>query len=498
MISMKFSNWLKEDNLQFLNEALAGIVAINMGALLTEGRRDPDRLRNAVVTRNRKFTPPTRDLFDTDDQYKAKIDQAKQDHQLSMGKRPEWKGCEITPISSYDKEIRALQIYAGESADHFAQVLLFSPLSANVNFAKHWDNFPVVMTVLVTEFPDKIKPKRVSDKGKTPVEILQDRLAWFDQTKYGLGATVAGWKYDTIVYVWNNRQKLKAKMDAIHNKGGSDADLIMAMQEIPGVAPVKAGFIAQLIYGRAGCIDTHNIDIYSRVFPDLKDELQSDLWQKTKNKSGLNQDSTRKAVDRYTGTLGKLKDRGIGTKELWDVWVDFVGHMYKAILDGGKGLYAEIGPALNPKDPKYADLITTVPKERILASGKKQHGNQIGVDTITGSSAGGGASMTHDLPAHHPHDMLKHLHKATRGDKDALPFATAVRREPKLMGPKPAGLHYFGPAINQDSGEVDPDRLKDLIKGYGREGVEKMKRKMATKAALKQEKELERSMFDNQ
>ncbi|MFT2598320.1 hypothetical protein ACMWP3_26035, partial [Escherichia coli] len=77
-------------------------------------------------------------------------------------KRPDWKGCPITPISSYDKEIRALQIYAGQSADHFAQVLLFSPLSANVNFAKHWDNFPVVMTVLVTEFPDKIKPKRAA------------------------------------------------------------------------------------------------------------------------------------------------------------------------------------------------------------------------------------------------------------------------------------------------------------------------------------------------
>ncbi|MGG2382983.1 hypothetical protein, partial [Salmonella enterica] len=86
--------------------------------------------------------------------------------------------------------------------------------------------------------------------------------------------------------------------------------------------------------------------------------------------------------------------------------------MYKAILDGGKGLYAEIGPALNPKDPKYAGLITTVSKERMLATGKKQQGNIVGVDTITGSPSGGGASMTHDLPAHHPHDMLKQLHRA--------------------------------------------------------------------------------------
>lgn len=353
------------------------------------------------------------------------------------------------------------------------------------------------MTVLVTEFPDKIKAKKASDKGKTPVEILQDRLAWFDQTKYGLGATVAGWKYNTIVYVWNNRHELKSKMDAIHKGGGSDADLIMAMQAIPGVAPVKAGFIAQLIYGRAGCIDTHNIDIYSRAFPDLKGELKDSLWQKKSGKNDNPEDlpANRDSVERYTGTLSKLKDRGIGTKELWDVWVDFVGHMYKAILDGGKGLYSEIGPALNPKDPKYADLITTVPKERMLATGKKQQGDKVGVDTITGSNAGGGASMTHDLPAHHPHEMLKHLHKAARGDKDALPFATAVRREPKMMGPQPAGLHYFGPAIDQDSGDVDPDRLKDLLKGYGNEGVEKMKRKMARKATIKQDKDSRQSLF---
>ncbi len=499
---MKFKSWFEEEKLQFLDEALAGIVAINVGSLL-EGRKEPDRLRNAVVNQDRIFTNPTRGLFDTDDEYKSTIDQAKQAHQISSGKRPDWKGCAVTPISAYDKEIRALQIYAGESADHFAQVLLFSPLSANVNFAKHWDNFPVVMTVLVTEFPDKIKPKRASDKGKTPVEILQDRLAWFDQTKYGLGATVAGWKYNTIVHVWNNRHELKAKMDSIHKSGGSDADLIMAMQEIPGVAPVKAGFIAQLIYGRAGCIDTHNIDIYSRAFPDLKGELRDDLWQKNRGKKGEDdgggiEDSsaTRKAVDRYAGTLGKLKERGIGTRELWDVWVDFVGHMYKAILDGGKGLYAEIGPALNPKDPKYADLITTVPKERILATGKKQQGDKVGVDTITGSNSGGGASMTHDLPAHHPHEMLKQLHKAARGDSDTLPFATAVRREPKMMGPQPAGLHYFGPAINQDTGDVDPDRLRDLLRGYGSEGVEKMKKKMARKELLRQAQQSQRSLFD--
>ena len=38
---------------------------------------------------------------------------------------------------------------------------------------------------------------------------------------------------------------------------------------VPGAQPVKAGFLMQLLWGKAGCIDTHNIDIYSKVFPDL-------------------------------------------------------------------------------------------------------------------------------------------------------------------------------------------------------------------------------------
>lgn len=490
---MHFKNWLGESRLRFLYEALTGLRDM-YSFPLAEARKDPARLRNAG-TGGKLFVPPTRDLFSTDDEHDANVEAERQKHAAvqDAGKRKEWKGCPVTPISSYDKEIKALQVFAQSSADHFAQVLLFSPLSANVNFGKHWDNFPVVMTILVTEFPDKIKPTKAVDKGKSPVEILQSRLAVYDTPKYGLGATVAGWKYNTIVHVWNNRHELKAKLDGIHKGGGSDADLIMAMQEIPGVAPVKAGFIAQLIYGRAGCIDTHNIDIYSKAFPDMAGELDDSLWGKKKGgKKGedeFDHPANRDSIERYTGTLDKLRGRGIGTRELWDVWVDFVGHMYKAILDGGKGLYADIGPALNPEDPKYAGLKATIPKERMLATGKKMNGNVIGIDTISGSDAGGGASLTHDLPAHEPHDMLKHLHKAEIGDKDALPFATAVKRDPKMMGPRPAGLHYFGPAMSQD-GEVDPDRLRDLLQGYGDQGIAKMQRKMRKKADDK------RTLFD--
>jgi hypothetical protein len=288
--------------------------------------------------------------------------------------------------------------------------------------------------------------------------------------------------------VWNNRHELKHKLENIADKGGSDADLIMAMKDIPGVKPIKAGFIAQLLYGRAGCIDTHNIDIYSRAFPELKGELNDKLWQKYGGKDDIN---TKKTVAAYTGTLDKLKQRGIGTKELWDVWVDFVGRMYEAILEGG--VYKKTGPALNPNDPKYQQLKTRVPKERILSTGKKEKGNIVGIETISGADSGGGASLTHDLPRHHPHDIIQQLYKQHRGDPDAQDYASAIIRQPKLMGEKPAPIHYFEPALDPASGQVDPDRMKDLLRGFGTLGAKEMKRRMARDAMKKAEKS--RSLF---
>lgn len=100
---MEFRSWLKEDGLYFLDQALAGIVAINIGAL-TEGRKEPDRLRNAVVSQDRAFTPPTRGLFDTEDDYAANVDQARKIHQISSGKRPEWSGFQLPQLARMIKK----------------------------------------------------------------------------------------------------------------------------------------------------------------------------------------------------------------------------------------------------------------------------------------------------------------------------------------------------------------------------------------------------------
>ena len=41
-----------------------------------------------------------------------------------------------------------------------------------------------------------------------------------------------------------------------------DASLLAWYTQVPGIGIVKAGFIVQLLHGRTGCLDTHNLRIY--------------------------------------------------------------------------------------------------------------------------------------------------------------------------------------------------------------------------------------------
>jgi hypothetical protein len=41
-----------------------------------------------------------------------------------------------------------------------------------------------------------------------------------------------------------------------------DVALVDALSRMPALGLVKAGFVAQLVYGRVGCLDTHNLALY--------------------------------------------------------------------------------------------------------------------------------------------------------------------------------------------------------------------------------------------
>jgi hypothetical protein len=410
----KFKSWLSKSDIN-CNEAY---ILSEIFSILLEGRNDAEVLRNKKQDKHKQL-----DLFST--------------------KKPEIVdalSCPITPLSGYERHIKKIQDFAQSGPDQFAQVLMFSPLSANANFAVHWDNFYVLMIILKHYFPKTVK--------KEELEAVVDG---FGDYLHSMGASIYGWKFDHIEYIWNNREKLMGEFNELNSK--NDLHKIIArLSRIPGVQPVKAGFVAQLIYGKAGCIDTHNIDIYGKVFPELKDDLEPKKW----TLKGGNE----KGVENYTKLLDKLQDRGIGTKQLWDVWVDFVENFYKHITKHGKGYYGDYGSGLDPNDPIYQALKNVVIPKTGIGRNKKS----VFVPLVSGKH-GMGASATHlPMDADDALDQFDKMYrKGEKGSEAAgsVPFRTDKFGRPidptSGLSDMPSSLYYFGNAMN------DPDRIRDVI-----------------------------------
>ena len=403
---MEFKDWIN------FYEGVVGYVA---AACIIEGRRVPEALRSKDFSST---------LFDEPKQI--------------LGA----DACPINPLSGYDTHIKSIQKFAFSGPDQFAQTMLFSPLSANVPFSKHWDNFQVLMMILKHYFPNKVDTQK-----------LRYIVDAFNTKYHAMAHTISGFKYDTIAYIWNDREKLFNELPKLSEEG-DDEKLIRRLSKIPGVRPVKAGFIAQLLFGKAGCIDTHNIDIYTKVFPDMADEFNVNKWD--------GEDGPKN----YTALLKKLeKEKKIGSKQLWNIWVDFVEHFYRLVSTHGKGIYADMGSALDPSEPVYQAII-----EKDIEIPKKAIGQPKGapdsfmVPLISGRY-GMGASATHLQDD--PDEMLRQFQRLQQGKEgssasQAIPHNfDASQFVDKSMPTKPSSLHYFEPALSD--GEADPERITDII-----------------------------------
>ena len=334
-----------------LDEAYNGYVLsslmVEVSEWLNEGRKDRMKLAGSDFT----YKPRVDKTLFGDEEI-GEDPEGKIDKHIAASGKPQILGlpsgpmksgegdsCEITPLSGYSNHIGAIQAFAKSSPANFAQTLMFSPLSANVPFAKHWDNYQVLMMALKHNYPNKITPEELSHLADS-----------FGDKYHKMAHSIAGWKLDTVADIWSNKEGLFQELNGIA-KGGDDVALIKRLSQIKGVQPVKAGFIAQLLWGRAGCIDTHNIDIYSKVFPDMDaaGDFNEKKWAVSK---GASDKKRTAAAQSYMDVLGKLDKRGIGTKQLWDVWVDFVETMYVMITSHGRGYYDMQGGALGLKSTR--------------------------------------------------------------------------------------------------------------------------------------------------
>jgi hypothetical protein len=449
-----FKSWID------INEGLIGYAVADLFALITEAQ--------AKTARKPKKAAPQapagqRNLFG-DVEEKPEVEYPKGEVEPEEG-----GSCPVTPLSSYAKHIKSIQAYAHDgNPDHFAQVMMFSPLSAHAKFPEHWDHFLVLMFILKHYFP-----KQIDDRSK-----LRYVLDSFDDKYHSLKSTINGFKFDTIVDIWNNRENLMQELNSIAAQG-DDAALINRLVQIKGVAPVKAGFMVQLLWGRAGCIDVHNVAIYRAVFPDLANKIRDEeAWTKKS-----------KDVEEYVKLLKTLQGRGIGTQQLWDVWVNFVDSMYKMIANEGRGVYGDYGPSLDPNDPEYGELKgKTINKSGI-------GGQEKGVDVpivggVGGKVGGAGASATHLQMD--PDAAMKDLYKMYRlsqyGKEPSgsiiYPTRGGKPLDPQLgLGVEPSLLHYFSPAMSS-TGEVDPEHARRLVADR------------AQKVGKLQQKDLQRAAFE--
>ena len=116
-----------------------------------------------------------------------------------------------------------------------------------------------------------------------------------------------GSKLDGLAYLDRHAEALWNDAEQAH-----DDDALMAVfMRIPGIGLAKAGFLCQMLYGRVGCLDTHNLVRFGlppRTFtPSLPSTSAKCRWR---------------IIRQYVETCEQLG----GCAELWDSWCEYVAN----------------------------------------------------------------------------------------------------------------------------------------------------------------------------
>lgn len=115
--------------------------------------------------------------------------------------------------------------------------------------------------------------------------------------------TFFGSKFEGVAWLEDHASKLRAQTEGAE----TTEEIIDAFLQIPGIGLAKAGFLTQLLYGRAGCLDTHNL-------------VRFGLKEFKLNK-GVKPETRARWISKY---LDATAMQG-GPEQLWDSWCDYVG-----------------------------------------------------------------------------------------------------------------------------------------------------------------------------
>jgi hypothetical protein len=306
-------------------------------------------------------------------------------------------------IDAYGRDQPKIGRFAQRSPGNMAQVAMFSPLSARVLFGDMREHYPIV--VYIMRYLLSRGDRRTSAK-----ELDQLLKRKFSHEGAKAKGVTFGWKLKTVAEIWNRRKELYQKSMELNAKDDLPG-LLELWSSITGVAPVKAGFIIQLIFGKLGCIDVHNNRIYKQAAQEFgwksphPDEFDPDNWDKGSAKK------TRENIRVYLDLLEKLKDHGIDTAVLWNVWVDFMStiYQYASSFDPSPEQREEEkwGPAFDPEKEPYAQFKGFEPITKVSMKGKGGGGEaDVQFPMAAGDIGGSHVSWIHRLAGMDPEEMI--------------------------------------------------------------------------------------------
>lgn len=268
-------------------------------------------------------------------------------------------------MSGFLRDQPPLRNYAMANPDNLASVIIFVLLTIRADFQQAVEDFRVIIPWLKGHYgKDHSGMDDAGDAVAGGIDDLQTKLARISNPKmhdkdgftagYGLKSTAFGFKNPAITKVWKERHKIFDTVSAFASKEDVVGMHQYITKEIGGLGPVKAGFVVQLMMGKLGCIDMHNINLYSQYAKHYKkDDLYNAL--DPKKYSGKTPDQ----IANYLKVLEMLEKEGANTIKLWDIWTNYVAVNYTSSSTGksrydDKGMFS--GHSVDDKDELYQKL----------------------------------------------------------------------------------------------------------------------------------------------
>ncbi len=182
-------------------------------------------------------------------------------------------------LSHFVRDQPYIAAFPQASPENMASAIVFVLLTIRADFMQVMQTFPLLMSALMAYSQDRpMAPGELEAKltemmarqasGSHPNLRVTSKTGKVYRRGYGVGGQIFGFKYDGVTDVWNRRESIFGSVMNLVAKKDTIAVFEYLLANVKGLAQAKAGFCVQLIFGEMGCIDMHNVNLYSQYYLD--------------------------------------------------------------------------------------------------------------------------------------------------------------------------------------------------------------------------------------